>query len=372
MTIRVGVIGFGHMHINDVLRQFNELPDIEWVAAADTPAEPPETTNATFTRAWNARYAHETIGIPKSYPSYAEMLDREAFDVVLVYSENARHAEVVEAIAAHGCAIVVEKPMADSLPNAVRMARAAQIAGVELFVNWPSTWQPAIRTVGALIARGAIGRIHQVKYRGGHNGPLGAGAEHQGVSAGVDEVTDADRNRSWWYRAGTGGGALLDYTSYAACLAQWFFGEPATAAVALAANLGSPFAEVEDNAAVLVRFPSGIALCEGSWTQVDAGVTPGPIVYGETGTMVVQRDADHTWLELRRGPSRPVEIIAPEPLPAGRHNIAQEIVHHVRTGDPVHETLEIGFNLLPMAILDAALKSVRSGQLELVGNAHWV
>ncbi|MER3406039.1 MAG: hypothetical protein C4289_13475, partial [Chloroflexota bacterium] len=104
---RVGVIGFGHMHINDVMRRFNELSTIEWVACADTVPEVPETSDATFTRAWNRRYAHETIGIPKVYDDYREMLEREQFDLVLVYCENAKHAAVVEAVAAKGAHMVV-------------------------------------------------------------------------------------------------------------------------------------------------------------------------------------------------------------------------------------------------------------------------
>jgi predicted dehydrogenase len=359
------------MHVNDVMRRFNDIPGVQWVAAADTVADPPETTASTFTRAWNARYARESIGIPRIYPTYAEMLDREDFDVVLVFSENARHAEIVEAVAVHRCAIVVEKPMAESLSSAMRMIRAARQAGAELFVNWPSTWQPAVRKVAELIARGAIGQIHEVKYRGGHTGPLGVGAQHQGVGTGAVVVTDVDRSQTWWYRAGTGGGALLDYASYGACLACWYFGEPATAVMALAANLGTPYASVDDNAAALVRFPSGIAMCEASWTQVDPGVTGGPIVYGETGTIVVQRQGQRSWIEVRRGSVTEPEVVDADDLPAGRQNIAQEIVHHLQTGDPVHLTLQPSFNLGPMAILDSAIRSIRSGRVELVGNEHW-
>ena len=365
--IRVGIVGFGHMHINDVMRQFAELDEVQLVAAADTVAEPPEVSNATFTRAWNARYAQESIGIRVLYPTYQEMLEREQFDVVLVYCEIARHAEVVEAVARYGCRIVVEKPMADTMANGLRIVRAAREAGIDLFVNWPSTWMPAVRMAYELLASGAIGRVLGVKYRGGHTGPLGAGAQHQGVAASASELTDQDRSLAWWYRAGTGGGALLDYASYGACLAYWFFGEPASAVTALAANLGHPYATVEDNAVVVVRFPSGMAVCEASWTQIGPGITPGPIVYGERGTLVVQRSGGRSWIEIQRsGSSDAVEVVEPRSLPVGRQNIAQEVVSCVRTGVPMHETLSPGFNLQPMAILDAAVRSVSSGRVEPV------
>jgi len=51
-------------------------------------------------------------------------------------------------------------------------------------------------------------------------------------------------------------------------------------------------------------------------------------------------------------------------LAPGRQTIAQEIVHHLRTGEPVHPTLQPDFNLDVMVIVDAALRSVHSGRLE--------
>ena len=367
---RVGVIGFGHMHINDVMRRFNELSTIEWVACADTVPDVPETSDATFTRAWNRRYAHETIGIPKVYDDYREMLEREQFDLVLVYCENAKHAEVVETVAAKGAHMVVEKPMAATLAEALRMVRAARAADVTLAINWPRTWTPAIRKVKDLLDAGVIGRPLELKYRAGHTGPLAAGAAHQGLT-GEGGMTDADRGRTWWHRAGTGGGALLDFCSYGACFARWYFGEPATAAIALAANLNSPYAQTEDNAIIAVRFPRAMALLEASWTTLDHGVPTGPIIYGETGTLVVERQGDRQVVKIARGRGAAPEYVDAEPLPAGHQNIAQEITHHLATGEPLHPTLELEFNLDAMAILDAGVRSVQSGKLELVNNASW-
>ncbi len=123
-TYRLGVIGFAHMHINELMRSFGEVPNVEWVACADTVPARPELVEARFTRAWNKRHAHETIGIPRVYDDYREMLDKEPFDLVLFCPENARHGEVAEAIAAHGAHMVTEKPMAASSSEALRMVRA--------------------------------------------------------------------------------------------------------------------------------------------------------------------------------------------------------------------------------------------------------
>ncbi len=66
-TYRLGVVGFAHMHINTLMDQFRALPNVQWVACADLVPEVPELVEVKHSRAWNLRYARETIGIPKVY-----------------------------------------------------------------------------------------------------------------------------------------------------------------------------------------------------------------------------------------------------------------------------------------------------------------
>ena len=110
------------------------------------PAVPSHTLKPS-SRGANLKRAQELIGIPKAYDDYREMLEREELDIVVFCPENARHGEVAEAIANKGVHMVTEKPMSASLSNALRMARAAQANDVALMINWPITWQPAIRAV---------------------------------------------------------------------------------------------------------------------------------------------------------------------------------------------------------------------------------
>src|ERR687886_813476 len=358
-TYRLGVIGFAHMHVNELMRVFAELPNVEWVACADTTPSRPELVEARFTRDWNKRHAHEEIGIPRVYDDYREMLDKERVDLVLFCPENARHGEVAEAIAAHGAHMVTEKPMGATLPEALRMARAARLNGVELFVNWPTTWSPAVRTAKRLVDEGAIGKVWEVKYRAGSMGPMSHGSVHPDGSP----IGDAEKASLWWYRSGTGGGALLDYCCYGACLARWFVGEPAVAAQGLTANLLTPYGDADDNAVITVRFPQALAILEATWSCVDHGVPTGPLLYGSTGTIVVERQGDRQVVTIRRGRGAEPEVVDLDPLPDGRETLGKEVMHHRETGEPLHETLQLDFNLDAMAILDAGIRSARSGRL---------
>ena len=371
-TYRLGVIGFAHMHINELVRRFDELPNTTWVACADTVPAIPEKVVARFTREWNVNHAHETIGIPKVYQDYREMLDKEQFDIVLFCPENARHGEVAEAIAAAGAHMITEKPMAASLSEALRMVRVARAAGVELMVNWPSTWSPVVRKAKELIDAGEIGHVWEVKLRAGSLGPLSHGSTHPGIDGQAVAMTDVEKGATWWHHADTGGGALLDYCCYGACLSRWYVGEGAVAAYGLKANLGSPYGDGDDNAVITIRFPKAIGILEATWTCIDHGVPTGPLVYGTEGTMVMQMGGSREQT-VRVIKERGTEgtVYTGDPLPDGRATLAEEFTHHLETGEPLHPTLEMNFNLEAMAILDAGIRSAASGKMELVNNPVW-
>jgi len=371
-TYRIGVIGFAHMHINHVLALFAAHRQAELVACADMSPLVPELRTGPYTRAWNLRHALNDLGIPKVYDDYQEMLDQETLDIVICCAENALHPAAVVACAAKGVHVMIEKPMASSLSDGLRMARSARAAGIELVVNWPITWQPASHKAKDLIDTGTIGRVLTVKWRGGHTGPLGLGVSHPGVDQGAEKLSGIERGATWWHQQAAGGGAMLDYCCYGALVARWLVGEPASAAMGMRANLNSKWGDAEDNAAMMIRFPQAMALCEASWTTLDHGVSPGPIVYGTEGTLVVEKETgdDAPSVRIERGAGR-TEHHECEPLPAGHTNIAEAFIHRLETADPLHQTLDLDFNLEVMAILDAGLRSADSGRLELVDTHPW-
>ena len=370
-TYRLGVIGFAHMHVNTLMRTFAEMPNVSWVACADTVPAVPELVDVRSCRAANLRVAREQIGIPKVYDDYRELLAKEQLDLVIFCPENACHGEVAEAIAAHGAHMLTEKPIAASLPEALRMQRAARKYGVELFVNWPTTWSSAVRKAKALLDAGTIGNLWQVKWRGGSQGPFSHGSKKVLPDGTQVDLSGDEKAATWWYQSGPGGGAMLDYCCYGACLSRWYIDSPATSASGIAANLTSHYGSANDNAVITVRFPRALAILEATWSCVDHGVPTGPILYGTTGTLVVERRADVQQVLIARGHGQTPEVVEGGALPAGRDTLAKDIFNHLETGEPVHRTLQADFNLEAMAILDAGMRSIASGKVELVNDATW-
>lgn len=365
---RIGIIGFAHMHVNNLAAQFAAHPQAELACCADTVPDRPELRDGPYTRRWNLKHAIEKLGVRKAYDDYHELLDKEQPDIVICCSENAKHAEVVEACAAAGAHVCVEKPMAGNLQDAMRMARAAKSAGTTLVINWPVTWDVACRKAGALLEAGAVGRILQVKWRAGHTGPLGPGAKHAGVPDIAAPLSTAELAATWWHHDSTGGGALIDYCCYGCMLSRWFIGQPALSAVGMRFNLNSQWADADDSGSMIVRFPDAYGSFEASWTQLDPGIPNGPIVYGAAGTLVVESRDGKRQVRIERGGGK-TEIHQPDPLPPGHDQVPSDMIAHLDTGTPLHPTIEMMFNLDVMAILDAGFRASNSGRMENVERA---
>jgi len=365
---RMGVIGFAHMHLNEQIDRFAELEDVEWVACADTVPAVPSISKEEATRKANVRRAVEHTGIPRVYEDYREMLDKEEFDIIIFCPENARHSEVAEAIAAKGIHMLTEKPMAATLSEALKMARAAKTNEVALMINWPTTWSPAVRKMKELISKGVIGEVWEVKWRNGASlGPLAYG----------QDISDSEKGAEWWHQSAPGGGALLDYCCYGACLSRWFIDEPAMAAYGIKANLTTHYGDAEDNAIITVRYPQALAILEGTWSAFHSGISTGPVVYGTKGTLVATyeiikgKPVPVVQIFTERKNPKPTKVVQGEPLPEGRDTLAKEFIHHLKTGEPLHPTLDMMFNLEVMGILDAGIRSSISGKLELVNDVNW-
>jgi glucose-fructose oxidoreductase len=366
---RVAVIGVAHMHVNELMRRFAELPSVDMVAIADT-APPEPNQSSPSTRAHTLAVAQADIGVARLYQDYRLLLERERPDIVLLCPELARTGEIGEVVAQHGAHIVTEKPLAASLAEARRLMRAVESAGVRLMVNWPSAWSGSIRRMKQLIDDGRIGVLQQLHGRWGSAGPLASGATHPGVRGQVTPLTDAEKGATWWYDAASGGGAFLDYCCYGAALARWFFGAPPATALGVRVNLASPFGTADDNGILILQFAGGgLATIEGTWSCVDLGGLHGPVVYGSTGTLSLDGRRPDAHVRVS-GPTPEAVLEPPVALPAERATLAREFLHQLETGEPLHPLLGPRLNLEVMAALDAGMRAAEHGQRQPVARVQ--
>jgi len=330
-TYRVGVAGMVHDHVWGELGHWSKLPNVELVAAAD-PNEP-----------LRAKIA-EQHGVGALYETWQEMLEKERLDILQIACENAKAADIVEAAAAKGLHMVIEKPMAARLAQADRMLKAAQDAGVVMMINWPTQWNPAFQTFSRLIEERAVGDLFYLKYRSAHNGPKEIGCSEYFWGWLYDEELN-------------GAGALMDYCCYSAAMNAYFLGRPKSC-VGIRAVLVKDYPLPDDNAMILMKYEHAFGVAEACWTQKVHTEGPNPIAYGTEGMIGIAGGK-----VVIRTPAEPEEkTIEPDPVPAGRRTAPEHLIHCIETGDEVLGTCNAVVSRNAQEILEAGLISADTGR----------
>jgi UDP-N-acetylglucosamine 3-dehydrogenase len=130
----------------------------------------------------NESLARERIGRrPIAWvEDHNDLLARSDVDAVCICTPSSIHAEVaLEAIAA-GKHVLVEKPIATTLEDGIRMANAAREAGVKLMVGHIERFNPAVAAMANLIEIGHIGQVFRAHAM--RVGPLPARILDSGVT----------------------------------------------------------------------------------------------------------------------------------------------------------------------------------------------
>lgn len=147
--IRLGIIGTGGM-ANAHAAEFQQIKGVRITCCCDVSPERARTFAAKHR-------------IPGIYADYREMLERERLDAVSNVTPDAMHAEISLAAIDKGLAILCEKPMAATLEDARKMARAAEEAGVINMVNFSYRNASALQHAAAAVRKGQIGRVIHVE-----------------------------------------------------------------------------------------------------------------------------------------------------------------------------------------------------------------
>ncbi|HUT26003.1 MAG TPA: Gfo/Idh/MocA family oxidoreductase [Sumerlaeia bacterium] len=110
-----------------------------------------------------------------------EMLERTKPDVVFDCTVPEAHVQVTLEALEHGCHVLGEKPLADSMANARKMVEAARKAGRIYAVIQNRRYHEPIRRLRAFLESGAIGPVTTVNsdfYIGAHFGGFRDRMEH--------------------------------------------------------------------------------------------------------------------------------------------------------------------------------------------------
>ena len=155
--LRVGVIGPGGAGSGRTA-EFASRDDVELVAAADTREEAFDRLEARL----KERVEGFKPGSIKRYVGeyeFTQMIDKEDLDIVGVFSPHSLHDVHAKYAMRNGAHVIVEKPMANFVGDAIAMHRMAAGSKRHLLIHYQRHFADQYITGRKLIREGLIGEI---------------------------------------------------------------------------------------------------------------------------------------------------------------------------------------------------------------------
>ena len=239
MKLRGALLGAGNIALKGHAPQWSGDPGLrdeaEIVAIADlSPA--------------NLEEARRVFPAARTYARAEDLLDTESLDFCDICTPPFTHRARAEAAAARGVNLLVEKPIAHTLEDALGIERAVRGAGVVFQPCHQYHYSPHWQAVRDLLPR--IGRIYLVEY---HVHRLAANEGNQHWAPGWR--TERDR---------AGGGILVDHGAHIFYQLRSVLGEPRTVQATVRTLLHRGY-EVEDTALVTLDFAECVAQVSLTW-----------------------------------------------------------------------------------------------------------
>lgn len=218
------------------------------------------------------------------YRDYRDLLRHPGLDAVLIATPHHLHVTAVEASAAGGKHILLEKPIAPDSNGCQRIKRAVSDSGVTFMAGHSARFTPAYQKAKELVADGTIGRILY-------------------GNTWMNKSWMEPNRRDWHLDRKTGGGMLLTIGIHLLDRLLFLIDEKVTA---VSATLGTGFHQqpADDYATVYLRFDggaSGFVSCTG---YRQGGPLEETILVGNEGSLSIRMGEgvrigkDDRWKEI--------------------------------------------------------------------------
>ena len=332
--VRWGVLGVASIAVRRVIpaMQRCECAEITAIASRDP---------------HKAEEAARTLGIPKSYGSYDELLADREIDVIYNPLPNHLHVPWSIRAAEAGKHVLCEKPLGVNAADVRRLVETRDRTGVKIGEAFMVRSHPRWLRVWELIRAGRIGELRLI----------------QGFFGYFNRNAQDIRNKPE-----LGGGALLDIGCYGVTLSRFIFGEEPAHVIGLLER--DPEMKTDRLTSATLEFPSGQAAFTCS-TQI--GYHQRMILFGTKGRIEIDRPINPptdqpTRILIDDNPSDPTGAgISNESIDTcNQFTIQGDLFSRaIRDGRDVPVPLED--SLRNMAAIDAIFRSAESGRWETPG-----
>ena len=342
--INLVIIGLGHDAVGDFISRVRHDHDVQLVGIV-------ESNQILVTR--YARLFNLSTNFFDS--SLEDLVAKTNVQAAVVFTSTFEHRRVVETCASHKIDVMLEKPLAVNMEDALGIAAAANKSGIQIIVDYETSWYSSVQTAYAITHdRHAISDMRKIIVTAGDQGPKEAGCS----DTFLDWLTDPVLN---------GGGALTDFGCYGANLVTWFMNGQRPASVFAVAQHIKPeiYTKVEDEATIVITYPQSQGVIEASWNLPFAERSMK--IYGKTGYIFAPR-MDLLRVRLADTEESDIELQAQPESDDDFSYFAAIVRGDVKPTGP--SCLQV--NLIATEILDAARKSIQSGKrMDFPKNPAW-
>lgn len=330
--LRIVAVGLVHGHAEGLLWNASNRDDIVLVGVY-------EPNQALFDRLEKKYELDPSL----RHDNLARMLEETKPEAASIMTSIAAHADAVEVCASHGVHTLVEKPLAFSSLDALRMKAASHEHGTLVLTNYETSWYASLREAKRLVESDEMGPIRRMVFRHGHPGPREIGCAEEFL----DWLTDPKEN---------GGGALVDFGCYGIALSIWLMEGERPSTITATTNSLKPniYPNVDDDATIVLGFDGATAVVQASWAWTHDNKEAD--IHTESGSIHAGK-----WNDISvRAPDQQAEQREPRPIPDPYQNEWTYLRQVIRGECSIDPLSSLELNVAVAEILDEARDQVRT------------
>jgi len=295
----VGIVGTGWVS-DEYVKAFQKNPHSEVVAIS----------SRDLSRA-KAKAAEHDLRNCGAFTDLAAMLKEKTLDIVVICTPHHLHVEQGVASARAGKHVIVEKPIAISVPSLRQLDQEIRKAGVKSIVSFVLRWNPMFDNIRAMLDQDLIGRIFYAEVDYLH----GVGPWYQ--------------LWSWMAKKEYGGSSLLAGGSHAVDGLRWFIRDEAVEVTAYSnKSKDNPLQyEYDPNIVTIIRFAGGAIGKVATSLECRMPYIFNVELFGDKGTIRNNQLFTTKW--PGQNAWAPIPTILPDSGDVSHHPFQQEVDHFI-------------------------------------------
>jgi predicted dehydrogenase len=291
-----------------------------------------------------ARMLAGKLGIHDVYDDYEKMFKHAPCDAVAIVTPDFAHADIAVSAANHGKNMLIEKPLATTRHDVLRIMEAVEKNRVRAMVDLHNRWNPPFHVAHASVERGELGelysgymRLNDIKW------------------VGTDMLPWAAQSSILWF--------LGSHSLDTLC---WFFGSRAKRVYSVSRRgvMQSLGVDAVDTYQTTIEFENGgIAQMENAWITPNANPSLNDIKFNILGSkgMISLDVSNHNMIQMYTDEKVTVpDVVVQHSVFGAPKGFAFEsirsFVNQMLSGEAFHVSLEDAANtsLAILAIMDSA------------------